>query len=84
MKAPWEGKDTAYRMAFAETPDQAPGSGFVYSDINFIVLGALVEKVSGETLDAYTAEHIFAPLKMIAYAVCASDIVAGENRAYPV
>ena len=64
LKAPWEGKDTAYRMAFAETPDQAPGSGFVYSDINFIVLGALVEKASGETLDAYTAEHIFEPLKM--------------------
>ena len=65
LKAPWEGKDTAYRMAFAETPDQAPGSGFVYSDINFIVLGALVEKVSGETLDAYTVEHIFVPLKMV-------------------
>ncbi len=29
-------------------------------------------------------EHIFVPLKMIAYAVCASDIVAGENRAYAV
>jgi uncharacterized protein YbbC (DUF1343 family) len=28
------------------------------------MLGALVEKVSGETLDEYTARHIFAPLKM--------------------
>jgi uncharacterized protein YbbC (DUF1343 family)/CubicO group peptidase (beta-lactamase class C family) len=64
LKTPWEGKETAYRMAFAETPAQAPGSSFTYSDINFIVLGALVEKVSGETLDAYTARHIFAPLKM--------------------
>jgi uncharacterized protein YbbC (DUF1343 family)/CubicO group peptidase (beta-lactamase class C family) len=64
LKEPWEGKDTAYRMAFAETPQQAPGSGFVYSDINFITLGALVERVSGETLDGYTTKHIFAPLKM--------------------
>jgi uncharacterized protein YbbC (DUF1343 family)/CubicO group peptidase (beta-lactamase class C family) len=64
LKMPWEGKDTAYRMAFAETPQQAPGAAFVYSDINFITLGALVEHVSGETLDAYTAQHIFAPLKM--------------------
>jgi uncharacterized protein YbbC (DUF1343 family)/CubicO group peptidase (beta-lactamase class C family) len=64
LKAPWEGKETAYQMAFAETPQQAPGSGFVYSDINFITLGALVERVSGETLDAYTTQHIFAPLKM--------------------
>src|SRR6202522_2631576 len=65
LKTPWEGKETAYRMAFAETPQQAPGSGFVYSDINFITLGALAERVSGETLDEYAARHIFAPLKMM-------------------
>jgi uncharacterized protein YbbC (DUF1343 family)/CubicO group peptidase (beta-lactamase class C family) len=64
LKAPWEQKDTAYRMAFAETPAQAPGAAFTYSDINFIVLGALVERVSGESLDAYATKHIFTPLKM--------------------
>jgi uncharacterized protein YbbC (DUF1343 family)/CubicO group peptidase (beta-lactamase class C family) len=64
LKMPWEGKHTAYAMAMAETPEQAPGSGFTYSDINFIVLGELVERVSGETLDEYTTRHIFAPLKM--------------------
>ncbi len=65
LKTAWEGKDAAYRMAFSETPAQAPGSSFTYSDINFIVLGALVERVSGETLDEYATRHIFAPLKMI-------------------
>jgi uncharacterized protein YbbC (DUF1343 family)/CubicO group peptidase (beta-lactamase class C family) len=64
LKTPWEGKDTAYKMAFAETPAEPPGSHFTYSDINFIVLGALVEKVSGVTLDEYCTRHIFAPLKM--------------------
>jgi uncharacterized protein YbbC (DUF1343 family)/CubicO group peptidase (beta-lactamase class C family) len=64
LKTQWQGKETAYRMAFAETPENPPGSRFVYSDINFIVLGALVEKVSGETLDAYAQRHIFSPLKM--------------------
>src|ERR1700726_797897 len=64
LTTPWEGKSTAYQLAFVEPPETTPGSGFVYSDINFIMLGALVEKVSGETLDAYTAQHIFAPLKM--------------------
>jgi uncharacterized protein YbbC (DUF1343 family)/CubicO group peptidase (beta-lactamase class C family) len=64
LQAPWQGKDTAYKMAFAEKPDTPPGSGFVYSDINFIVLGALVERVSGESLDRYAADHVFAPLKM--------------------
>ena len=65
LKMPWEGKQTAYGMAMAETPEDPPGSKFSYSDINFIVLGALVERVSGETLDAYATQHIFAPLKMM-------------------
>ncbi len=60
----WDGKDTAYRMAFEVTPDRAPGSVFVYSDINFVVLGALVERLSGESLDEYAAKHIFSPLGM--------------------
>jgi uncharacterized protein YbbC (DUF1343 family)/CubicO group peptidase (beta-lactamase class C family) len=65
LKTAWEGKVTAYRMAFAEAPQDAPGSKFSYSDINFIVLGALVERVSGETLDAYASGHIFLPLRMM-------------------
>jgi uncharacterized protein YbbC (DUF1343 family)/CubicO group peptidase (beta-lactamase class C family) len=60
----WEGKETGYRMAFEGAPDRAPGSAFVYSDINFIVLGALVERLSGESLDEYTAKHVFGPLAM--------------------
>jgi uncharacterized protein YbbC (DUF1343 family)/CubicO group peptidase (beta-lactamase class C family) len=60
----FDSKEAAFRLAFAETPEQAPGSGFVYSDTNFIVLGALVEKISGETLDVYCETHIFHPLKM--------------------
>jgi len=60
----WEGKETGYRMAFEVTPDRPAGSAFMYSDINFVVLGALVERLSGETLDEYTAKHVFAPLGM--------------------
>ncbi len=65
LKTPWEGKETGYRMAWAETPEDAPGSKFSYSDINFIVLGEVVERVSGEALDEYAVRHIFAPLKML-------------------
>ena len=60
----WGGKATAYNMAFTQKPDYPPGSRFVYSDINFITLGALVERVSGESLDRYAQEHVFAPLGM--------------------
>jgi uncharacterized protein YbbC (DUF1343 family)/CubicO group peptidase (beta-lactamase class C family) len=64
LKTLWEGKSTAYQMALAETPQDPPGSRFSYSDINFIVLGDLVERVSGETLEKYCERYIFAPLKM--------------------
>jgi len=60
----WEGKETAYRMAFEAPPERAPGAAFVYSDINFVVLGALVERLSGDSLDEYAARHIFEPLGM--------------------
>jgi uncharacterized protein YbbC (DUF1343 family)/CubicO group peptidase (beta-lactamase class C family) len=36
-----------------------------YSDINFILLGEIVRRASGQSLDAYCAEHIFTPLKML-------------------
>jgi uncharacterized protein YbbC (DUF1343 family)/CubicO group peptidase (beta-lactamase class C family) len=64
LAQPWQGEATAYRMAFSQTPVIPPGSRFLYSDINFIALGALVEKVSGMSLDAYTSKHIFQPLGM--------------------
>jgi uncharacterized protein YbbC (DUF1343 family)/CubicO group peptidase (beta-lactamase class C family) len=64
LKSTWEGHETALRMAYASTLVFPPGSRFLYSDVNFITLGALVEKVSGESLDRYCATHIFAPLKM--------------------
>jgi SSS family transporter len=57
-------KAEGYKRAFASPLVAVPGTHFEYSDINFIVLGALVEKLSGETLDVYASEHIFAPLKM--------------------
>ena len=42
-----------------------PGTVFHYSDIGFIILGALVEKISGEPLDVYVQDNVFAPLDMV-------------------
>ena len=43
---------------------QAPGKGFLYSDADYEVLGELVRRVSGESLDRFAAERIFRPLGM--------------------
>ncbi|MCB0930780.1 MAG: serine hydrolase [Mycobacterium sp.] len=42
-----------------------PGQIFHYSDIGFIILGQIVEKTTGEPLDSYARDHIFAPLGMV-------------------
>jgi len=39
-----------------------PGAAAVYGDLDFIVLGALVEAVTRESLDSWCAERIFRPL----------------------
>jgi uncharacterized protein YbbC (DUF1343 family)/CubicO group peptidase (beta-lactamase class C family) len=57
-------RDTAYSLAFAETPVAPPETQFIYSDTNFIVLAALVERITGMSLDAYCAQNIFTPLGM--------------------
>ena len=64
LTQPWQGKETAYQMAFQEKPLNPPGARFVYSDINFIMLGALVERTSGMSLNDYAEQHVFNPLKM--------------------
>ena len=64
LDPPWQGREAGFRLAFAEKPAYPPGSRFLYSDTNFITLGALVERVTGTTLDQYCARKIFAPLQM--------------------
>jgi SSS family transporter len=60
-----EGLRRALTTPLKATLANPPGSHFEYSDINFILLGDLVETLSGEREDVYAAEHIFQPLGMI-------------------
>lgn len=53
---------TAIHKAAAEKNRPLPGSSFKYADINFILLGELVHRVSGQTLDNYCRNELFAPL----------------------
>jgi uncharacterized protein YbbC (DUF1343 family)/CubicO group peptidase (beta-lactamase class C family) len=64
LKADWQGRDTAFQMAMEAKPMYPPGSRFLYSDINFETLGFLVEKVTGERLDAFAEASIYRPLGM--------------------
>jgi CubicO group peptidase (beta-lactamase class C family) len=57
-------KTEGIHRALTTPLESAPGERFRYSDINFILLGALIEKVTGEAEDVYVQEHVFAPLGM--------------------
>ncbi|OBA80064.1 serine hydrolase [Mycobacterium sp. 1164966.3] len=68
LKDPWgldrTDKAEGTHRALNTPLQSAPGEVFHYSDINFILLGALLEKITGEAEDVYVQEHVFAPLGM--------------------
>jgi uncharacterized protein YbbC (DUF1343 family)/CubicO group peptidase (beta-lactamase class C family) len=61
---PWTGYDAAIELAKDEVPTAAPGDTFVYSDINFFLLGDIVSRITGQSLDAYLKARVFGPLGM--------------------
>lgn len=60
----WSGTAEAVRLACEQAPAQAPDVGFLYSDVNFILLGHLVEVLAGEPMETFCAREIFTPLGM--------------------
>tara|TARA_R110002072_G_scaffold303069_1_gene492673 strand:- start:191582 stop:192757 length:1176 start_codon:yes stop_codon:yes gene_type:complete len=58
------GRVDAFRRIHELDLRAEPGSRFIYSDVGFIVLGEIVERVSGKTLDKFANERVFKPLGM--------------------
>ncbi len=59
-----DGPELAWKRICELKPIADRGEKFAYTDVGFIVLGKLVERVSGKTLDQFAAEEIFEPLGM--------------------
>jgi len=64
LKPEWTSQLEAFRLASAEKLINPPGSTFLYSDIGFIVLGELVQKLSNMMLNRYAETFIFEPFGM--------------------
>jgi uncharacterized protein YbbC (DUF1343 family)/CubicO group peptidase (beta-lactamase class C family) len=58
----WSGYEGAMAAIASDQPINPPGTTFHYSDANFISLGIIVHRVSGQPLDVYCAKHIFGPM----------------------
>src|SRR5580692_627567 len=64
LAPPWSGYETGIHRALIDKPAGPPGVRFVYSDINFELMGEIVHRLSGKPLDQYAREKIFEPLGM--------------------
>lgn len=53
-----------YKYGLNKKTHFIPDSGYYYSDVNYFLLGLIIEKVSGETLAQQFRKRIFEPLKM--------------------
>lgn len=55
-------RDAAIELLYRQPLVRRPGTSAVYSDLNAILLGLLVEKVTTESLDVFTAREVSRPL----------------------
>ena len=61
----WHGQEAAIRKACVEKLLTPPGTAFRYSDINFFLLGEIVQRVTKTSLNDFVAREIYGPLKMV-------------------
>lgn len=58
------GRDEYVRRALQSKLLFRPGEGYEYSNAGYSLLAAIIEKVSGQSYEAYLAEHVFGPAGM--------------------
>lgn len=54
----------AVKEYLAKKPESAPGTKYLYSNLGYIIAGAVVEKVTGKTWEQNITEEVFKPLHM--------------------
>ncbi|MBI4874790.1 MAG: DUF1343 domain-containing protein [Acidobacteria bacterium] len=90
LEPAWSGYETGIQKALIDKPAGPPGVRFVYSDINFILLGEIVRRVSGKPLPDYVRETVFEPLGMresmfnpppaLRERIAPTELLAGEKE----
>ncbi len=55
-------KEYVYEQIHREKPEAPPGTKAIYSDLNFMLLGEVVEQINGGSLNRYCRDKIFRPL----------------------
>ena len=75
--------DDYVRLYGARGPDHPPGEEYRYSNYGFLLLGAIIERASGQSYYDYVDRHVFAPAGMRDSGSLPEDVaVPGRARAY--
>jgi N-acyl-D-amino-acid deacylase len=72
-EAPPAAPNTVIRAMLRQPLDFAPGDQYAYSNYGYCLLGRVIEKLSGQSYEAFVTEQVFQPLKM-------TDTVLGASR----
>ena len=65
LQPEWSGYETGIQKALVDKPTAEPNTRFIYSDINFELLGEIVRLQSGQTLADFVRQQVFEPLGMM-------------------
>jgi len=65
-------------------PDFAPGQGYAYNNSGYVLVGAIIEKVSGQPWHAYLKQALFEPLGMrhTSYGLESAGVIPGMVQGY--
>jgi D-alanyl-D-alanine carboxypeptidase len=75
--------DDYVRLYGARGPDHPPGKEYRYSNYGFVLLGDIIEHVSGQSYYDYVNQHVFAPAGMRNSGSLPEDVVVpGRAQAY--
>src|SRR5205085_7275429 len=64
LKEKWTGREGMLQALYKEKLRTAPGLRFVYSDINYITLAEIIQRISGQSVADFAREHVFMPTGM--------------------
>jgi CubicO group peptidase (beta-lactamase class C family) len=66
-------EDALIRYSLRRGLDHSPGEVFAYSNIGYLILGKIIEEVTGETYADFMQQEVFQPMGL-------SDFVLGKTR----
>lgn len=76
-------RDTLLKLVAAKPFDFEPGEALIYNNSAYIILGHIIEKVTGRSYEDYIEKELFAPLGMDRSSYCSNtDVVPRRAHGY--